>query len=143
MMTKAYAIRFALGASLLATALGGSSPSEPDTAPVTENSAYEEEAPAEAEAPAVVEEAPAPAPAEVKAEAPPAPEIAPDVQMQDDADATGMTARVRRDGSSASEPIQSHADTRESTWGGMRWASAVSHSTLNRPMPAPDIAITG
>jgi hypothetical protein len=113
MTTKAYAIRFALGASLLATALGGCSPSEPDTAPVTENSAYEEEAPAEAETPAVVEEAPAPAPAEVKAEAPPAPEIAPDVQMQDDADATGMTARVRRDGSSASEPADDVPATNE------------------------------
>lgn len=98
MTIRTSALRLAIGASLVTLALGGCSRSEPDTATVTENTSYEETAPVEATAPPVVEEAPAPVAPEVKADAPPAPEIAPDVQVQDDADATGMTARVRRDG---------------------------------------------
>lgn len=101
MTIRTSAIRLALGAGLVTLALGGCSRSEPDAAPVTENATYEDEAPTEAAAPPVVDEAPAPVAPEVKAEAPPAAEIAPDVQVQDDADATGMTARVRRDGSDA------------------------------------------
>jgi len=113
MTIRTYGLRLALGASLATLALGGCSRSEPDTAPVTENAAYEDEAPSEATAPPVADAAPATVAPEVKAEAPPAPEIAPDVQVQDDADATGMTARVRRDGSDTSTPDQDAPTTNE------------------------------
>ncbi len=95
-------IGFAVAATMMTAVLGGCSRSEPEAPTVTENMSYEEEAPAEETAP-VAAEPEAPPPAEVKAEAPPAAEIAPDVQMQDDADATGMTARVTRDGSSTKD----------------------------------------
>jgi hypothetical protein len=102
-------IGFVLAATVMSTVLGGCSRSEPEAPPVTDNMSYEEDAPVETAAPVapVAEAAP---PAEVKAEAPPAPEIAPDVQVQDDADATGMTARVTRDGAAKDAPSDDAAD---------------------------------
>lgn len=81
--------------------LAGCSRSEPDEAPPVDNAVTEEPAPVREEAP-VAEPEPAPVePAPVAVTntvaPPPAAEIAPDAQMLDDADATGMTARATRD----------------------------------------------
>lgn len=89
-------------AGLLAiTALAGCSRSEPDEAPPTENAVTDETPPpveeTRAPEPAPAPAEPAPAPSANAATPPPAPAVAPDEQMLDDADATGMTARSSRD----------------------------------------------
>ncbi len=98
-------------AGLFALALlAGCSRSEPEAEEATmTNSVEEVTAPIE-------EPTPAPAPVEAVPEAAPAPvappkaeAIAPDEQMQDDADATGMTARVRRDGETPDETTTNDA----------------------------------
>jgi hypothetical protein len=52
------------------------------------------------------ETAPPPVAANVTSEAPPTAELAPDEQTQDDAAATGMTARVDRNSSDEGQPAQ-------------------------------------
>lgn len=84
----------AAGAALIL--LGGCSRSAPEPAEVNETSTAAPAVPAPVPEPA----APAPAPKPEKtarAEVPPAEEPPPEVQMQDDADATGMTAHVSHD----------------------------------------------
>jgi hypothetical protein len=92
-------ISYAAAGLLALSILGGCSRSEPDEAPPIEN--VSEEAPPEPEETRAPEPEPAPAPAPVATSnavaPPPAAEIAPDEQMLDDADATGMTARATRD----------------------------------------------
>jgi predicted small lipoprotein YifL len=96
MKTISYAAAGLLALSLLA----GCSRSEPDEAPPAENAVSDEALPAPEETRAPEPE-PAPEPAPVATAntvaPPPAAEIAPDEQMLDDADATGMTARATRD----------------------------------------------
>jgi hypothetical protein len=107
--------RATIAASLLAVmALAGCSQSEPDQPPADTNM-IEDEGVTEPEAAA----APAPAPAETVPTEPAAtanavePEreapITPDEQMLDDADATGMTARVTRD----EAPAENEADPQQ------------------------------
>lgn len=66
-----------------------------------DNEASETSEPVETPSPTDLPPAEAPPPVTENStaaiEAPPAPEIAPDAQVLDDADATGMTARVSRD----------------------------------------------
>ena len=95
--------RTTVAAGLLAAlAMAGCSRSEPDQPPadvnMVEDTGVTESEAAPTPAPAPVETAPAVVPPTVNAveperEAP----VAPDEQMRDDADATGMTARVTRD----------------------------------------------
>jgi uncharacterized lipoprotein len=104
-----------IAAGLLAvSALAGCSRSEPDAPPM--DNALTEEA-----APPAAEEAPAPLPEPVPVETAPAPsanavapppaaEIAPDEQMLDDADATGMTARANRDEAGSETPTNETED---------------------------------
>ncbi|KQN30422.1 hypothetical protein ASF00_06650 [Sphingomonas sp. Leaf34] len=96
------------GALLAAMALAGCSRSEPEQPPTDVNMVEDtgvtetEAAPAPVEA-APVEAAPAaPAVVEPPVEKP----IAPDEQMLDDADATGMTARVTRDEAPAENEVE-------------------------------------
>ncbi|HWW64802.1 MAG TPA: hypothetical protein VNZ43_08595 [Sphingomonadaceae bacterium] len=90
-MKKAIAIGSALAAILLAGACSRQQPAEQPE----ENQSVVEPAPvAPPPAPEPEKEAPPPV-AEAPAPPPPAP-IAPDEQILDDADATGMTARVTR-----------------------------------------------
>ena len=99
-MTSSTRTRTALAGGLLAAmALAGCSRSEPEQPP-TDTNMVEDSGVTESEAaPAPVEAAPveaapaAPAVVEPPREKP----VAPDEQMLDDADATGMTARVTRD----------------------------------------------
>lgn len=95
MKTIAYAAAGLLALGVLA----GCSRSEPDEAPPVENvSEAPAPVPEETRAP---EPEPAPEPAPVATAnavaPPPAAAIEPDEQMLDDADATGMTARAKRD----------------------------------------------
>lgn len=101
--------RTALAAALLGlTALAGCSKPEPDAPVEMENSAVEALPTAEATAdplptPAVTAE---PAPAalpDANSAAAEAETVAPDAQMLEDADATGMTARVTRDEAPAND----------------------------------------
>ncbi|BCA61621.1 hypothetical protein HMP09_0855 [Sphingomonas sp. HMP9] len=100
-MTISTRTRTAIAGGLLAgMALAGCSRSEPEQPP-TDSNMVEDTGVTESEAaaPAPVEAAPVevapPAPAVV--EPPREKPVAPDEQMLDDADATGMTARVTRD----------------------------------------------
>ncbi len=100
-------IAFATSALFVLSVLAGCSRSEPDQPPpvdnaVTEEAPVREEPPAPAPEPAPVE--PAPAPVSNVVAPPPAAEIAPDAQMLDDADATGMTARANRDAPATDVP---------------------------------------
>ena len=111
-MTISTRTRTAIAGGLLATmALAGCSRSEPEQPPADVNMVEDtgvtetEAAPAPVE-PAPVEAAP-PAPAVV--EPPREKPIAPDEQMLDDADATGMTARVTRD----EAPAENEADPQQ------------------------------
>ena len=87
--------------------LAGCSRSAPDPAEDKDTTA--------AEAPAAPAPAPEPAPEAkpvektARADIPPEPEPAPEAQMQDDADATGMTAHVSPD-TPASDNVDSPAD---------------------------------
>lgn len=95
-----------IAAGLMAFAmLAGCSRSTPDE-PSAETNGVVTESPSPVPAPAVVSK---PAPATPKS-APPSPvaneaepQVAPETQMLDDADATGMTARVTRDDASTNE----------------------------------------
>ncbi|TXC72822.1 hypothetical protein FSB78_07440 [Sphingomonas ginsenosidivorax] len=102
------AFSHAAAALLALSVLAGCSRSEPDQPPPVDNAVTEEPAPVREEAP-VAEPAPAPvepAPAAVTntVAPPPAEAIAPDEQMLDDADATGMTARATRDAQNEEAP---------------------------------------
>ncbi|KQN32851.1 hypothetical protein [Sphingomonas sp. Leaf38] len=108
-MTISTRTRTAVAVGLLtAMALAGCSRSEPEQPPTDVNMVEDtgvtetEAAPAPVEA-APVEAAPA-APAVV--EPPREKPIAPDEQMLDDADATGMTARVTRDEAPAENEVE-------------------------------------
>ena len=111
-MTMSTRTRTAIAGGLLAAmALAGCSRSEPEQPPTDTNMVDDtgvtesEAAPAPVEA-ASVEVAPAaPAVAEPPREKP----IAPDEQMLDDADATGMTSRVTRD----EVPIENDAEPQQ------------------------------
>lgn len=88
----------AVGGLLSLAVLAGCSKSEPEQPPMVENATVEDVTPGPTDSPEAVEPpAPAPAPANVAVAPPPAEKIAPDAQMIDDADATGMTARATRD----------------------------------------------
>ncbi|HXH15874.1 MAG TPA: hypothetical protein VNJ10_07045 [Sphingomonas sp.] len=96
------------GGLLAAMALAGCSRSEPEQPP-TDTNMVEDTGVTETEAaPAPVETAPveAPPPAPAVVEPPREAPVAPDAQMQDDADATGMTSRVTRD----EAPAENEAD---------------------------------
>lgn len=100
MKTIASPLSLAAAGLLALGVLAGCSRSEPDQPPPVDNAASEDPAPVREEAP-VAEPEPAPvepAPAAVTnaVAPPPAAAIAPDEQMLDDADATGMTARATR-----------------------------------------------
>ena len=99
-MTISTRTRTAIAGGLLAAmALAGCSSSEPEQPP-TDTNMVEDTGVTETEAaPAPVETAPveAPPPAPAVVEPPREKPIAPDEQMLDDADATGMTSRVNRD----------------------------------------------
>ena len=101
MIIKISPIRISAIAGLLAaTALAGCSKPRADDTPVMENAITDEGVPADEATPMPVPEPTAEPTADTNTAAispPPAAEIAPDVQVQDDADATGMTARVSRD----------------------------------------------
>lgn len=93
-------MKSAVTAGLLAVALlSGCSRSEPEEAAPTENAVVEDVAPVTEAAPPAPEPAPVEAPPAVvnTVAPPPAAPVAPDEQMLDDADATGMTARANRD----------------------------------------------
>ena len=94
-------ISLAAAGLLALTVLAGCSRSEPDEAPPVENVSEAPQPLPEDTRVSEPEPAPAPAPAPVAISdavaPPPAADIAPDEQMLDDADATGMTARARRD----------------------------------------------
>ena len=99
-MTISTRTRTAIAGSLLAAmALAGCSRSEPEQPPADVNMVEDtgvtetEAAPAPVEAAPVEVAPPAPTVVEPPREKP----VAPDEQMLDDADATGMTARVTRD----------------------------------------------
>lgn len=102
-MTISTRTRATVAAGLFAAlTMAGCSRSEPEQPPtdvnMVEDSGVTESEAAATPPPAPVETAPTEAPPTVNAveperEAP----VAPDAQMQDDADATGMTARVTRD----------------------------------------------
>jgi hypothetical protein len=111
--------RLALAAaSALALTLAACSSSEPDSAPVNaeENSSFEEvinedlptvnEAPVVAEPANVVEATPTPTPEAVQDDR------SADAQMYDDADATGMTARVDRSGDAGDANAPVEGDTK-------------------------------
>ena len=99
-----------VAAGLLAlSVLAGCSRSEPDQPPI--DNALIDESPSAEPTPTATPEEPAPAPVEpapaptANAVAPPpAAAIAPDEQMLDDADATGMTARAKRDAPTSEAP---------------------------------------
>lgn len=99
-MTISTRTRTAIAGGLLAAmALAGCSRSEPEQPP-TDVNMIEDTGVTETEAaPAPVEAAPVEAPpvAPAVVEPPREKPVAPDEQMLDDADATGMTARVTRD----------------------------------------------
>ncbi len=99
-MTISTRTRTAIAGGLLAAmALAGCSRSEPEQ-PATDVNMVEDTGVTETEAaPAPVEAAPVEAPpvAPAVVEPPREKPVAPDEQMLDDADATGMTARVTRD----------------------------------------------
>ena len=110
--TRTRAARAAIAGGLLAAmAMAGCSSSEPEQPPADTNMVEDagvtesEAAPAPVEA-APVEAAPA-APAVV--EPPREKPLAPDEQMLDDADATGMTARVTRD----EVPVENDAEPQQ------------------------------
>ncbi|WP_267396253.1 MULTISPECIES: hypothetical protein [unclassified Sphingomonas] len=92
--------RLGLATALLtAAALAGCSKAPHDDAPVMENAVNDPGVPEEA-APTPAPELPPEPAVETNASVatpPPEAEIAPDVQVQDDADATGMTAHMPRD----------------------------------------------
>lgn len=95
--------------------LAGCSRSEPDEAPPVDNAVTEGAPPVREEAPAPAPVAPAPVePAPVEAPnavaPPPAKEIAPDEQMIDDADATGLTARANRDAPVTDAPVANETE---------------------------------
>ena len=99
-MTISTRTRTAIAGGLLAAmALTGCSRSEPEQPPtdvnMVENTGVTETEAAPAPVEAAPVETPPPAPAVV--EPPREKPVAPDEQMLDDADATGMTARVTRD----------------------------------------------
>ncbi len=102
-------IRIAVSATAGLLALAACSRNEPEQPPV-ENATVEEIAPDEAPSPVETPSA-APTPAaidnSVAIAPPPVEEIAPDMQVLDDADATGMTARVSRDEAPAADPTPS------------------------------------
>ncbi len=100
-MTISTRTRTAIAGGLLAAmALAGCSRSEPEQPP-TDTNMVEDTGVTESEAaaPASVEAAPVEAapPAPAVVEPPREKPVAPDEQMLDDADATGMTSRVTRD----------------------------------------------
>ena len=104
-----------LTAGLLA--LAACSQSEPEQ-PLTENDAVEEIAPEETPSPVETPDAePTGAAMENMAAIapPPAAEIAPDMQVLDDADATGMTARVSRDEAPAADAPTTAAPANDGT----------------------------
>ncbi|KQN05909.1 MULTISPECIES: hypothetical protein [Sphingomonas] len=102
-MTISNRTRTAIAGGLLAAmAMAGCSRSEPDQPPtdtnMVEDTGVTESEAAPTPAPAPVETAPVETPPTVNAVEPERePPVAPDEQMRDDADATGMTARVTRD----------------------------------------------
>jgi hypothetical protein len=107
MKTIAPALAYATAGLLALSVLAGCSRSNSDEAPV-DNALTEEAQPMGEEAPPPEPEpapvAPAPVAATNIVAPPPAAEIAPDEQMLDDADATGMTARAKRDAPAAEVP---------------------------------------
>jgi hypothetical protein len=93
-------------ALLVLTALAGCDKSAPDQPAASENGAVPETnvtEPANAAAPAVTAHSVTTNATEAVAREAPLP---PDEQTQDDADATGMTARVRRDEAASNETVQ-------------------------------------
>ncbi len=99
------------GGLLAAMAMAGCSRSEPEQPPTDTNMVEDtgvtetEAAPAPVEAAPVEVAPPAPAVVEPPAEKP----VAPDEQMLDDADATGMTSRVTRD----EVPVENDAEPQQ------------------------------
>lgn len=100
-----------LAATLLSVA--ACSRSEPEQAPSAENVAAEDVPSAEPTTPAdqplaesPVVETPTESTNSVAIDVPPEAPIAPDVQVLDDADATGMTARVSRDEALANDQAE-------------------------------------
>ena len=99
-MTISTRTRTAIAGGLLAAlALAGCSRSEPEQPPTDVNMVEDTGVTETEAAPAPVEAAPVEAPpvAPAVVEPPREKPVAPDEQMLDDADATGMTARVTRD----------------------------------------------
>ena len=99
-MTISTRTRTAIAGGLLAAmALAGCSRSEPEQPPTDVNMVEDTGVTETEAAPAPVEAAPVEAPPVAPAVVKPPREkpVAPDEQMLDDADATGMTARVTRD----------------------------------------------
>ena len=108
-MTISTRTRTAIAGGLLAAmALAGCSRSEPEQPPTDVNMVEDTGVTETEAAPAPVEAAPVEAPpvAPAVVEPPREKPVAPDEQMLDDADATGMTARVTRDEAPAENEVE-------------------------------------
>ena len=108
-MTISTRTRTAIAGGLLAAmALAGCSRSEPEQPPTDVNMVEDTGVTETEAAPTPVEAAPVEAPPAAPAVVEPPREkpVAPDEQMLDDADATGMTARVTRDEAPAENEVE-------------------------------------
>ncbi|MEG8024668.1 hypothetical protein QP162_09795 [Sphingomonas aurantiaca] len=108
-MTISTRTRTAIAGGLLAAmALAGCSRSEPEQPPTDVNMVEDTGVTETEAAPTPVEAAPVEAPpvAPAVVEPPREKPVAPDEQMLDDADATGMTARVTRDEAPAENEVE-------------------------------------
>ena len=115
-MTISTRTRAAIAGGLLAAmALAGCSRSEPEQPPTDMNMAEDTGVTEEEAAPAPVETAPieTPPPAPAVVEPPREKPISPDEQMLDDADATGMTARINRDEAPADNESGNEAEPQQ------------------------------
>ncbi len=101
MKTATLALIAAAGLSLAACSGG-----EKDAPEATNDTMMSNIVEPQNEAAVPAEPSPTPAPANVAREAPAAPQLSSDEQTQEDADATGMTAKVDRNASDAGQPAQ-------------------------------------